>query len=141
MRKTSNAIISVATCAASAGAAAQNIYKCPDGYGQQPCPGGKSLAVDDSRTEAQKTQTATAARRDARAAQAMEKERLKQEAQPASSYVPPPHFPANPDGKAAATSKPHKPDTFTAVVPGSKPKKDAKAKGKKPKAAEKPASR
>jgi hypothetical protein len=122
-------------------AAAQNVYKCGDGYSQQPCPGGRSLAIDDGRSEAQKKQTNTAARRDARMADAMEKERLRQEAQPVPSYVPPPQFAPVPDTKPKAAPGAGKLDTFTAVVPGTgKPPKDAADK-KKPKKPEKPAAR
>lgn len=141
-----HAIVLIAMCAGAAGAAAQNIYKCGDGYSQQPCPGGKSLAVDDSRSDAQKKQASAAARRDARLADGMEKERLKQEAQPVPSYVPPPNFPPTPDRKPEPSSKPRKPEAFTAVVPGSKPakddkKKDGKAKPAEKKPADKPAAR
>lgn len=114
------AIFLVATCAQGTLATAQNAYRCADGYSQQPCPGGKSLAVDDARTDAQKKQADAAAKRDARLANAMEKERVKQEAQPVSGYVPPPQFNAAPEGKASG--KMRKPETFTAVAPGEKKK-------------------
>jgi hypothetical protein len=144
MKATTFAIVLVASCALWKPAAAQNVYKCGDGYSQQPCPGGKSLPVDDARSDAQRKQAGTAAARDARLADTLEKDRLKQEAQPATSYVPPPQFAPAPDTRPQATPKLRKPEVFTAVAPGDKARKPTKAgksqKAKKPKAAEKPAA-
>ena len=74
-------------CAAFVGglpmAGAQAIYRCGDSYSQKPCPGGKVVDADDARSASQKSQTDQAVRRDAKAAEALEKERLKEEAKPA----------------------------------------------------------
>ncbi len=133
------ATLSIAIGLASAEAIAQNIYKCADGYSQQPCPGGTLVQAADERTQAQKAQTDAATRRDARTANAMEKSRLAQEGQAVPGYTPPPRFEA--PGNSAApdtasrpkTAKPVQPQTFTAVVPGEAKHKKKKSKAKKPK--------
>lgn len=140
MKATVFAIFLIAAGVAAERAGAQNVYKCEGGYNQQPCPGGKALPVDDARSEAQKKQAGAAAVRDARLADAMEKERLKQEAKPVSSYVPPPQFAPAPDAKPQATPKLRKPEVFTAVAPGDKAGKPKKPEKKKPKPADKPAA-
>jgi hypothetical protein len=112
-------------------AGAQAIYRCGDSYSQKPCPGGKVVDVDDARSASQKSQTDQAVRRDAKAADAMEKERLKEEARPAPVAMPPakPPEPAKP----AAASGTKKPEQFTAVAP----KKPGDPAGKKKKKAKK----
>jgi hypothetical protein len=112
-------------------AAAQPIYRCGDSYSQKPCPGGRVVEADDARSASQKSQTDQAARRDAQAAEAMEKARLKEEARPAP-LVMPPAKPAEPV-KPVAASAAKKPATFTAVAP----KKPGDASGKKKKKAKK----
>lgn len=124
-------------CAALAGwmpaADAQAIYRCGDSYSQQPCPGGKLVEADDARSARQKAQTDQAVRRDAKAADAMEKARLKEEAKPAQLVMPPakPQAPAKP----VATSAKKKAGDFTAVAP----KKPGEAAKKKKKATKKEA--
>lgn len=105
-------------CAALAGwlpaAGAQAIYRCGDSYSQKPCPGGKLVEADDARSAGQKAQTDQAVRRDAKAADALEKARLKEEAKPAQLVMPPkPQEPARPAAKPALK----KPEQFTAVAP------------------------
>ncbi len=132
MKATVFAIVLVAACAAAGRAAAQNVYKCEGGYSQQPCAGGQSLPMDDARSDAQKKQAAAAAGRDARLADSLEKERLRQEAKPAASYVPPPQFAPAPDAKPQVTPKLRKPEVFTAVAPGAKATQPEKKKPKQP---------
>ena len=126
---------SMLLCAAVAGwlpaAGAQAIYRCGDSYSQQPCPGGKVVDADDARSAGQKAQTDQAVRRDAKAAEALEKARLKEEAHHAQLVMPPPkpQEPATP----AAAAKLKKPEQFTAVAPtkpGDSVKKKKKAKKK-----------
>jgi hypothetical protein len=121
-------------CSALAGwmhpAAAQAIYRCGDSYSQKPCPGGKVVEADDARSASQKSQTDQAVRRDAKAADALEKERMKQEAKPAQLVMPPKPQAAP---KPVAASKMKKPEQFTAVAPkkpGDADKKKKKAKKK-----------
>lgn len=59
--------------------AAQTVYKCGDSYRQIPCAGGVVIDAPDRRSSEQKLQSDLATRRDARTADAMEQERLKQE--------------------------------------------------------------
>jgi hypothetical protein len=120
-------------------AMAQTIYRCGDSYSQQPCPGGKPVAVEDSRTPAQRAQTTDAVKRQAAAADQLEKERVREEAKPASVGMPPEkveEFPPQRD-RTESAAKAKKPQYFTATSPR-KPgepapkKKKAKAKAKKP---------
>ena len=112
---------------------AQPVYRCGDSYSNQPCPGGVVVPADDSRSAAQRAQTDAATKRDAQSAQAMEKERLKQEAVPAQATIPatasqpvaaePEKIVARartkPKGKvrAGTRSTAVKPELFTAVEP------------------------
>jgi hypothetical protein len=138
-----NLSIAVLCLAASGcmGAAAQTIYRCGDTYSQQPCPGGSQVQAADPRSASQKSQAGAAARSDAKAADAMEKARLKEEAKPAQAYIPP----AKPqaaieEDRATQDQEARKPAVFRATSPG-KPspkagqKKTAKAKKAKKKAA------
>jgi hypothetical protein len=127
-------------CAALAGwvlpAAAQPIYRCGDSYSQQPCPGGKVVEVDDARSASQKAQTDQAVRRDAKAAEALEKARLHDEAKPAQVLLPPAK-PQDAPVKSVAAPTLKKPDQFTAVAP----KKPGEADKKKKKKAKKKAGK
>jgi hypothetical protein len=113
-------------------AAAQGVYRCGDSYSQQPCPGGTMVQAVQTPSNAEQTRAREAAQRDAKAADAMEKARLKEEAKPASVYIPPEKSePATEPDKPVMT-KPKKPQYFTAVAPGEKkPKKPAAKKRKK----------
>jgi hypothetical protein len=125
-------IFIVLAAAALAPAAAQNVYRCGDSYSQTPCAGGAVVNSDDPRSASQRAQTTQAAQRDARAADAMEKARLKEEAKPASGYIPSAKVePPAAEKKPEQAGKPKKPAYFTATAPG-KPG-DAAAKKKKPK--------
>jgi hypothetical protein len=66
----------------AAPASAQTVYRCGNSYSQTPCAGGNgnAIAVEDSRDKTQKAQTDAAIRRDLKAAEALEKNRNKQEA-------------------------------------------------------------
>ncbi len=119
-------------------AGAQEIYRCGDSYSQKPCPGGggKVMQVEDARSASQRSQTTQASQRDAKAADAMETARLKEEAKAAPLAVLPGRAvepvvetppPISTKGKAK------KPAYFTAVVP--KKPGDPAPKKKKKKAA------
>ncbi len=73
------ALFFIAIGALSTWATAQNVYRCGDSYSQSPCAGGVAITVDDARDAAQKNQADEAARRDAKLAQTLEKDRLAQE--------------------------------------------------------------
>ena len=76
----------------------------------------QSLDYTPSAKEAQ--QARDNARRDAKLADAMEKARLKEEAKPVAAYIP--------KEQPQPAIKEHKPEVFTAAVPGAKKKKAAK---------------
>jgi hypothetical protein len=111
----------------------QGIYRCGDTYSQQPCAGGKLVAASDSRSATQKAQTDEATKRDARAADAMEKARIKEEARPVPVGMPLPKQDAaskggkKPEPKAKAKKKP---EHFTAVAPKKPGEEPARKKGK-----------
>ena len=138
MKKIQMAIALLCTAPAwSAPAAAQggqNIYRCGDTYSQQPCAGGRLIAASDSRSADQKSQTDEATKRSSQAADAMEKERIKEEAKRAPVGMPLPKEDAAPmDSKKAA---PHgkgrkKPEHFTAVAPKKPGDEPARKKSKK----------
>ncbi|KQT14267.1 hypothetical protein ASG30_01385 [Ramlibacter sp. Leaf400] len=119
---------------------AQTIYRCGDSYGSQPCAGGKSIAADPSGPSTDESRQATAAaQRDAKLADGLEKERLKQEARPAQIYVPLPSAQEKPEPhKWPEKAGTRKLDVFTATGPGTAPpkkdkgaKKEGKASGAK----------
>lgn len=110
-------------------ATAQNVYRCGDSYSQQPCPGAKAIDVPQApgTQEQQRAREATA--RDAKAAEALEKSRLREESRPVSAYIPVKKDETPP---ASAPGKVEKPYVFTAKAPGEKKsKKDTKKKDAK----------
>jgi hypothetical protein len=122
-------------------ARAQNVYRCGESYSNTPCPGATVVPTDDPRSPAQRAQTDAAARRDARSAQALEHERLKQEGKPVPATILAPaaaNEPPAPADRTASKAKPRKPELFTAVVPKKPGDADAKKKKKKKKAAKAP---
>jgi hypothetical protein len=116
----------------------QTVYRCGDSYSQQPCPGGKPVAVEDARTAGQRAQTTEAVKRQAAAADQLEQERLRQEAKPPSLVLPPPKIeePMNQRDRTESTAKAKKPKYFSAVSP--KKPGDAAPKKKKAKSKKKP---
>ena len=127
------------SCLVPAGAAlGQTIYRCGNSYSQSPCPGATSLDVSDGRSAAQKSEADAATTAAARAATAMEKERLARERTAPVKKVETSHArgaagPGTPaEKKAAKKAKPDAP-YFVAATPREKPKEKA------PKSAEKAA--
>jgi hypothetical protein len=128
------AALLLALCALAAPAQAQTVYRCGESYSNQPCPGATAIAVDDPRSAAQRAQTDAATQRDARSAQLLETERLRQEGKPAPATIlasPAKPAPAAADKKLAG-AKPKKPAHFTAASPR-KPGETSAAKKKKKK--------
>ena len=128
------ATVLIAITVHSGRATAQNVYKCGSSYSQQPCAGGTAVEASDARAGTQKRQTEDAARRDARAADAMEKERLKAQAQPVPAYIPAAKGDSATAPPPQAAGKLKKPEVFPATAPAKpgdkapKKKKDAKNK-------------
>ncbi|RYX94219.1 MAG: hypothetical protein EOO28_15645 [Comamonadaceae bacterium] len=77
----------VLTTLASSGALAQAVYRCGSIYSQSPCASGKVIDVADARTAEQKKLSESVAQRDGKTADAMEKARLRQEAQAAPAFI------------------------------------------------------
>lgn len=73
--------ILIAVCTVSTGAWGQNVYRCGTAYSQIPCNGAVTVEVDDTRSPQQKIQADKAIARDMASANALEKTRLKEEAQ------------------------------------------------------------
>jgi hypothetical protein len=135
-RKLTIAALCLAVSGWIAPAAAQNIYRCGNSYSQQPCPGGTLVPADDARSASQRSQTSLASERDAKAADVMEKARLKEEAKPAQVVVMPPakleEIPPD-ERNTVVEGKAKKPAYFTAVArkPGDTRVKKKKKKAKK----------
>lgn len=114
-------LIALLACGAAA-AGAQTIYRCGSTYSERPC----DQATVAQALRAPDAADAAAARkeneRQLKAAEAMEKARLKEEAKPVAAYIP--------KQKVEETPRLHKPEVFVAKVPGEK-KKASKKKGEK----------
>lgn len=63
-----------------AGLQAQTVYRCGDSYSQTPCPGGSTVDATDRRTPEQRKAHEAAVKRDKRTGDALERARLKEEA-------------------------------------------------------------
>ena len=74
-------IFLIAFCVLSTAAPGQKVYRCGDTYSQKPCADAVVIDVGDPRSPAQKAQADAETRRELAAANAMEKARLKEEAQ------------------------------------------------------------
>jgi hypothetical protein len=102
-------------------AQAQSIYRCGESYSNTPCAGATVIAIDDARSAAQRSQSEAATRRDARLAEALEKDRLQLESRAAPAVIlatAPIGKPALPAAdKPAAKGKPKKLEQFSAVSP------------------------
>jgi hypothetical protein len=125
-------VLLLALCAVSA--QAQNVYRCGESYSTQPCPGGTVVPTDDPRSAAQRAQADAATKRDARSAQVLEKERLRQEGKPApATILAPAPADAPADDRKARKASLKKPDQFTAVEPRKPGETHAKKMKKKAK--------
>ena len=94
------ALFFIATCACSTWAAGSNVYKCGSTYSQTPCDGAVAVRVDDARSKEQKSQSDAAILQQGKTANAMEKSRLKEEAEAVA-----PSKPVKSTEKAAANAQ------------------------------------
>lgn len=109
------------------GATAQNVYKCSGNtYSQVPCPEGVKLTPPDAPDRTQQKQADQATARDARAADRMEKARLKQERLDLKANTPPPDKTTR--TTTTRPSKVAKVKDFVAEVPGTGKAKTTKRK-------------
>lgn len=74
------AAVALMFCFAVGAAQAQEIYRCGSVYSQTPCPQGRLLEADDSRSEAQRAEAARVAASERRLANEMRRDRLAEEA-------------------------------------------------------------
>ncbi len=129
--KTRLALIGMAMGAACLGTAAQSVYRCGNAYTQAPCTGGQVIDTSETLQTQPKGKGPSAAERDAKAAAALEKERLSQEANAAPAFI------ANTAKSAAqprkAADKSGKLQQFTAIAPAKPDGDTKKSKKKKPK--------
>ena len=128
--------IFIAASLVAIAANAQQVYRCGNTYSQQPCDGGAVVKVDDARAPGAAAAQAAETKREQKAADAMEKSRLREEAKAAPASVmqhtkqePPAGKKAQPEPKKDAKKQAKKPDYFTAVTP----KKPGEAPAKKKK--------
>ena len=71
----------IAACALPTGAWSQKVYKCGSSYSHIPCADAVTVDAGDARSKAQKVEADKQTKQDAKTADAMEKARLKEEAQ------------------------------------------------------------
>jgi hypothetical protein len=122
-------VLLAALTAVQLAAAAETVYRCGSDYSKTPCAGGQAVQVDDSRTPAQQHQAEDAARREAKLAGQMARERQAQEAKAAKAAArigPTPAAAASKPAHAKAKKKKHpsKPDRNSELTPplaGSRP--------------------
>jgi len=139
--RTSASIAAIALALLACGsAAAEEVYRCGNAYSQKPCPGGTTVQVEDTRSAAQNKASIEQTQRDAKSAEAMQKERVKEEAKPAQALLPASRAS---DAEFAEAGKPKKTE-FGAVEPRKRKepapkKKSGKKADTKQKAASKPA--
>ena len=135
MKKRLAIAAAVSACLFPGLAASQNIYRCGDTYSQQPCAGGKVVQTDDARSASQRADTTQASQRDAKAADAMEKARLKEEAKaaPANVLQPVVKGPEAGEKNAPVMVTPKNVPHFTAIAPKKpgEPKPTTRTKPKK----------
>ena len=127
------ALTGMALSLACLGTGAQSVYRCGSTYSQAPCTGGQVIDTSETLQTQQKGKGPTAAERDAKAAAALEKERLSQDARAAPAYIAHPSAPAAQPRKGIA--KPRKLEQFTAIAPARPGDEKKKPKKKKKPAA------
>lgn len=74
------AAVALMFCFAVGAAQAREIYRCGNVYAQTPCPQGRLIDADDSRSEAQRAEAARVAAGERRLATEMRRDRLAEEA-------------------------------------------------------------
>jgi len=74
------AAVALMFCFAVGAAQAQEVYRCGSAYSQTPCPQGRLVEADDSRSEAQRAEAARVAASERRLANEMRRDRLAEEA-------------------------------------------------------------
>jgi hypothetical protein len=111
----------LAACGAAAGAQPA-IYRCGSTYSEKPCANGSAVEPVRAAASGDISASRKETERQAKAADAMEKARLKEEAKPVAAYIPKEKAEAHPNPKLP------KPEVFTAT--SGAPKK-AKSKSNK----------
>lgn len=74
------AAVALMLCFAVGAAQGQEVYRCGSAYLQTPCPQGRLVEADDSRSEAQRAEAARVAATERRLANEMRRDRLAEEA-------------------------------------------------------------
>jgi hypothetical protein len=111
------ALFFIATWADFTWASGPIVYKCGSSYSQIPCEGAVAVKVDDDRSRAQKSQSDADVAQQRKAANAMEKNRLQDEAQALADNEAKP----KPKQKTAAKAKQDdevKPQSVVLKAPG-----------------------
>jgi hypothetical protein len=123
-----NLILGAALVLVTQWSAAQTVWRCGNGYSQQPCEGGSAVAAPHTPTAAEATKAEGAAKSDAARAEALEKARLAQEKNAPKAIVIGPVEPAAKPvaDKRGTAPKAGKLEQFTAVAPGTGKKKKSK---------------
>ncbi len=122
------AITGMVLGAACMGTAAQTIYRCGSAYSQAPCTGGQVIDTSETLQTGSHGKDPSAAERDAKAAAALERDRLRLEANAAPAYIPQQAPAAKP---RKSRDKPQKLEQFTAMAPAKPGSADKRKKKKK----------
>ncbi|KWT74634.1 MULTISPECIES: hypothetical protein [unclassified Variovorax] len=127
------AILAIAACAlwaSSAASAGTSAWRCGNTYSDQPCPGGKPLALGDIPDARQKREADTSTREARAAGDRLERERLRQEKAQAGRHATlidsrPPAPKADAGGAKKKKKGKKEPDYFSAHDPVATAKKKA----------------
>lgn len=122
------AAIFIACCIVSTGAQSQKVYRCGDTYSQKPCADAVVVDVSDPRSQTQKARADAETRRELAAANAMEKARLKEEAQMRSDRAKQTPSQAKKTATPAQNAASATDATHTGVAPQQGPKSHARKK-------------
>ncbi|MDP3822149.1 MAG: hypothetical protein Q8R33_11805 [Burkholderiales bacterium] len=122
------AAVALMFCFAVGAAQAQEVYRCGSAYSQTPCPQGRLVEADDSRSEAQRAEAARVAASERRLAHEMRRDRLAEEAalKPAlAGSLSAPKVAANSDAtkKKRTSAKATAPKDFVVKIANAKKKR------------------
>jgi len=118
----------IACCVVSTGAQSQKVYRCGDTYSQKPCADAVVVDVSDPRSQTQKARADAETRRELAAANAMEKARLKEEAQMQSHRAKQTPSQAKKTVTPAQNAAPGADASHTGAAPKQTPKSHTKKK-------------
>ena len=122
------AAVALMFCFFGGAANAQEVYRCGSGYAHTPCPQGRLVEANDTRSETQRAEAARVAASERRLANEMRRDRLAEEAsvKPAlagSLSAPKASASADPTKKKRGSAKPAAHKDFVVTVASAKKKR------------------